>query len=48
MMGIHRTSNGEHVEFCERCARVYDQACRIEALRDESLTRALFGPGRLS
>jgi hypothetical protein len=48
MIGIRRTSNGEQVEFCERCGSICDQACRAEALRDQALIRGLLSGWRLA
>lgn len=40
-------SKGFAVEFCDRCSRVCDAACRAEAVRENGRAQVLRHGGRL-
>jgi hypothetical protein len=40
MLRLFKRAKGLAVEFCERCSRVCDAACRGEALRERALLQA--------
>lgn len=48
MLSIRRArSNDKQVDFCEECGTVCDSVCRIEALRNRTLTQAPLSGWRL-
>ncbi|MDQ3893327.1 MAG: hypothetical protein M3292_01480 [Actinomycetota bacterium] len=47
MLRLLRKSKGFAVEFCDRCSRVCDAACRSAAVRERARAQVLRYGGRL-